>query len=102
MLPDVAYALSSLCMLYYVTLDVQIGLIASAVYSTMYFVSYLVRGILPTSYVILVHISCWALQILGHRVFEKNKPAFLQNPLQAVVLAPLFVVYELLIDFEII
>ena len=43
-----------------------------------------------------IHITSWIFQILGHQVFEGRAPAFIKDPLQAVVLAPLFVFCELL------
>lgn len=43
-----------------------------------------------------IHIICWTFQILGHQIFEKRSPAFLDNLLGAVVMAPLFVILEVL------
>jgi uncharacterized membrane protein YGL010W len=37
--------------------------------------------------------SGWALQIIGHRVFEKNKPAFLADPYYLLV-GPVWVAAE--------
>jgi 2-hydroxy fatty acid dioxygenase len=45
---------------------------------------------------VITHIVCWALQFLGHGVFEKRAPALLDNLVQAIFLAPLFVWLELL------
>lgn len=45
---------------------------------------------------IATHIVCWLLQFLGHGAFEGRAPALLDNLLQAVFLAPLFVWLELL------
>lgn len=36
----------------------------------------------------------WVVQFIGHGVFEKRAPALLDNLLQALVLAPFFVVFE--------
>lgn len=41
------------------------------------------------------HIIAWLLQFYGHGVHEKRAPALLDNLLQALVLAPFFVVYEI-------
>ncbi|KAI8629275.1 DUF962 domain-containing protein [Xylariaceae sp. FL1651] len=46
-----------------------------------------------------VHIVCWLLQFLGHGIFEGRAPALLDNLIQAVFLAPLFVWLELLFKF---
>lgn len=41
-----------------------------------------------------VHIVCWLAQFYGHAVHEKRAPALTDNLLQALVLAPFFVVFE--------
>lgn len=41
-----------------------------------------------------VHVVCWLMQFYGHAVHEKRAPALFDNLLQALVLAPFFVVYE--------
>ncbi|RYH30074.1 DUF962 domain-containing protein [archaeon] len=46
-----------------------------------------------------LHIFSWAAQIFGHQVFEQRSPAFLDNIVQALVMAPLFVVLEILFLF---
>ncbi|GAP90506.1 putative duf962 domain-containing protein [Rosellinia necatrix] len=46
-----------------------------------------------------VHIACWLLQFLGHGAFEGRAPALLDNLVQAVFLAPLFVWLEFLFKF---
>ncbi len=43
-----------------------------------------------------VHIVCWLLQFLGHGAFEGRAPALLDNLIQAIFLAPLFVWLEFL------
>lgn len=41
-----------------------------------------------------VHVVCWLAQFYGHAVYEKRAPALFDNLLQALVLAPFFVVFE--------
>lgn len=48
---------------------------------------------------IVVHVVCWLLQFLGHGVFEGRAPALLDNLVQAIFLAPLFVWLEFLFKF---
>jgi len=43
-----------------------------------------------------VQVFCWTAQILAHSHFEKRSPALLDNIFQAFVMAPLFVVIEVL------
>ena len=47
---------------------------------------------------LFVHIIAWALQIVGHMVFEKRNPAFNSNILLAAI-APFFVTAEILLIF---
>ncbi|KAH6598363.1 hypothetical protein BASA50_003784 [Batrachochytrium salamandrivorans] len=46
----------------------------------------------------ILHIISWVFQILGHALFEGRAPAFMKEPIQAFVLAPLFVFCEVLFD----
>ncbi|KZM26748.1 uncharacterized protein EKO05_0010110 [Ascochyta rabiei] len=48
------------------------------------------------SIAIAVHIVSWILQFVGHGKYEGRKPALLDNLVQALFLAPLFVWYEVL------
>lgn len=43
-----------------------------------------------------VHVISWILQFIGHGKYEGRKPALLDNLVQALFLAPLFVWYEIL------
>ncbi|KAF2792694.1 DUF962-domain-containing protein [Melanomma pulvis-pyrius CBS 109.77] len=43
-----------------------------------------------------VHVASWIAQFVGHGKFEGRKPALLDNLVQALFLAPLFVWYEVL------
>lgn len=43
-----------------------------------------------------LHVICWILQFIGHGVFEKRAPALLDNLVQALFLAPMFVWLEIL------
>lgn len=45
---------------------------------------------------IAVHVVSWIAQFVGHGKFEGRKPALLDNLVQALFLAPLFVWYEVL------
>ncbi|KAG0248558.1 hypothetical protein BG011_010139 [Mortierella polycephala] len=46
-----------------------------------------------------VHVAAWIAQFIGHGVYEKRAPKLMDNLLQALVLAPYFVVYEVLFYF---
>ncbi|KAI9044766.1 2-hydroxy-palmitic acid dioxygenase MPO1 [Aspergillus affinis] len=46
-----------------------------------------------------IHIASWLVQFVGHGVFEGRAPALLDNLVQALLLAPLFVWMEILFFF---
>lgn len=46
-----------------------------------------------------IHIASWLLQFVGHGIFEGRAPALLDNLVQALLLAPLFVWMEILFFF---
>ena len=43
-----------------------------------------------------VFVVSWIFQFIGHGFFEKRKPALLDNLVQSLVLAPYFILFELL------
>ncbi|KAK6342821.1 hypothetical protein TWF718_008205 [Orbilia javanica] len=55
-----------------------------------------VYGMDANKVAILVHISSWIFQFIGHGAFEHRSPALLDNIFQAFFLAPFFVWFELL------
>ena len=48
---------------------------------------------------LVIHVGCWAAQIYGHQVHEGRAPAFLDNLAQAFLMAPLFVLLEVMFQF---
>lgn len=42
-----------------------------------------------------LHFGGWIAQLYGHKIHEQRAPAFTDNVLQALVLAPFFVVFEI-------
>ncbi|KAJ6636139.1 2-hydroxy-palmitic acid dioxygenase mpo1, partial [Pseudolycoriella hygida] len=44
----------------------------------------------------VIQVVCWVAQFVGHGVFEGRAPALFDNLVQAVVMAPLFVLLEVL------
>ncbi|GMM57813.1 Mpo1 protein [Maudiozyma humilis] len=46
-----------------------------------------------------VFTAAWIAQFIGHGVFEKRRPALLDNLVQSLVLAPYFIMFELLFQF---
>ncbi|KAB8071436.1 hypothetical protein BDV29DRAFT_179187 [Aspergillus leporis] len=46
-----------------------------------------------------IHVGSWLLQFVGHGAFEGRAPALLDNLVQALLLAPLFIWMEILFFF---
>lgn len=102
-------------------LPANLGTIACLVYSTLYILMEPVAGgmLAPillgaTAYAnhltstygmkanyiaIGVHVFSWIAQFVGHGIYEGRAPALLDNLVQAIFLAPLFVWLEILFAF---
>lgn len=84
--------------LYYIKLDKVAGLLTAplflglAKHATVFNASRTDATRVAT----LVQIVAWVAQFIGHGVYEKRAPKLMDNLLQALVLAPYFVVYETL------
>lgn len=88
--------------LYYVALDWKLGIPLMAVLVTFYnFIrkDYLgedaVGQLKIIQYALIAHVALWLAQFYGHGIHEKRAPALLDNLLQALVLAPFFVSFEI-------
>ena len=53
-------------------------------------------GRTANTWALVLHVTCWLAQFVGHGVFEGRAPALLDNLVQAVFLAPFFVWMEVL------
>ncbi|KAK8325217.1 hypothetical protein V6Z11_A11G035300 [Gossypium hirsutum] len=54
------------------------------------------RGLQNLLVVLVSQLLCWTGQFLGHGMFEKRAPALLDNLVQAFLMAPFFVLLEVL------
>lgn len=89
---------------YYLALHKTIGIMATPLlFGMLYtanefakFPSSQLGSYSPMSVAAGIHVLSWIFQILGHQVFEGRAPAFTKEPIQALVLAPLFVFCEFL------
>ncbi|KAL6181640.1 hypothetical protein ACLB2K_048291 [Fragaria x ananassa] len=86
--------------LYYVGLDKKAGSLA-ALLCVLCWVGASVlanrlRFSLAWKVVLAAQLFCWAGQFIGHGVFEKRAPALLDNLVQAFLMAPFFVLLEVL------
>lgn len=96
----IIYPLLAIYSTYYIILDRTAGLIGSSYIFAVYRFSTLLYASYPVNYVfyiaLFVHIAAWAAQFFGHFHHEKKSPAVFDNLVQPLVLAPYFVIFELL------
>ncbi|KAL6777351.1 hypothetical protein ACKKBF_B21185 [Auxenochlorella protothecoides x Auxenochlorella symbiontica] len=95
-----AFVITALYGIYYTVLDAFAGLSWSLCVGLPAWAGAVAfRSRVPNAWAwaILIHVLSWVMQILpGHIWAEKRRPALLTSFFQSVVLAPLFVWYELL------
>ncbi|KAK9478184.1 hypothetical protein V1514DRAFT_320344 [Lipomyces japonicus] len=95
-LASLAYAI------FYVLLDPIIGSIVLPVVigSAVVFTDLIDQYAPLSNYVALIlFVISWILQFVGHAAFEHRAPALFDNLLQALVLAPFFVTFEIVFKF---
>ncbi|KAI9326120.1 DUF962 domain protein, partial [Obelidium mucronatum] len=97
---NIPFILSTIYAVYYTILHPVIGgfggiMIYAAFWTSNHFIE---AGTSLTGFALGLHIVSWIIQFVGHGVFEKRAPALLDNLLQAVVLAFLFVWAHTLFD----
>ena len=60
----------------------------------LFFLSFLFRQFLSGEINVGIHAVSWILQIIGHKYFEKNSPAFLDNFYESLLYGPYFTFLE--------
>lgn len=80
---------------FYILLNTTMGL--TAVVLLAFAIRALDSSSLDRDFRVEVGLFCcgWIFQFLGHGLYEKKKPALLDNLVQSLVLAPFFVLYEI-------
>ncbi|GAV85230.1 DUF962 domain-containing protein [Cephalotus follicularis] len=73
----------------------QVGFLPSGFFDQRYLAARLGFS-LAWKVVLAAQLFCWTGQFLGHGVFEKRAPALLDNLAQAFLMAPFFVLLEVL------
>jgi len=86
---------------FYICLDVVSGTLASILLVACWVGSSILGDALEFSLAWKVtsvcQVVCWCAQFVGHGVFEKRAPALLDNLVQAFLMAPFFVLLEVLL-----
>ncbi|KAF9109663.1 hypothetical protein BGX27_007355 [Mortierella sp. AM989] len=83
---------------YYIKLDTVAGLLTAPLFLGLarHATNFQLTNPSADKIALGVQIVAWIAQFIGHGVYEKRAPKLLDNLLQALVLAPYFVVYEVL------
>lgn len=100
--PWILYSLATVYSGYYIILHRKVGAMASAFLVAIIILIQKLNTLFPPTvifrYALTIHILSWAAQFYGHFHFEKRSPAVLDNLVQPLVLAPYFVLFELLFN----
>ncbi len=93
-----AFPIVGALLLYYLALDLALGIAATAVF-TMLLVSAIQMNVAlasPRASLIIagaLFVASWVFQFIGHGVWEKRRPALVDNAFQVLV-APMFLISE--------
>jgi uncharacterized membrane protein YGL010W len=68
---------------------------AAACLQLVYFASMILKRTFSTSNLCIIHILAWVFQLIGHKIYEKNTPAFLENLYESFLFAPYFIFLEI-------
>lgn len=84
----------------YFIFDIPSALILTPILYGMYVGANAFRDNVPYAwaYGVSLHIVSWILQFMGHGIWEKNRPALLDSLIQAFLMAPIFVLLELVFE----
>nr|AFK35600.1 unknown [Lotus japonicus] len=97
---NVGFLVALIYAVFYAALDLKAGSLAALLCAACWVGSSFVASQLglPLAWkvVLVIQIVCWIGQFIGHGVFEKRAPALLDNLIQAFVMAPFFVLLEVL------
>ncbi len=61
---------------------------------SLFVLHFIFRQTLSVQHNLIIHIASWVLQIIGHKWFENNTPAFLDNLYDSFLFAPYFTFLE--------
>ncbi|MEK6985101.1 MAG: Mpo1-like protein [Candidatus Thermoplasmatota archaeon] len=96
--PTPALLISAALLAYYLALDFTLGVVLTIAFTVLLATAAQIHTAVPTfayPFFAVVFAVSWVAQILGHSVWEKRKPALVDNLFQ-ILIAPLFVAAELL------
>jgi uncharacterized membrane protein YGL010W len=91
-----AFAINMFYSINYLLYDIFSNKSIHAVYylQSLFFLHFILRQLFTFQSNIYIHIASWVLQIIGHKIFEKNTPAFIDNLYDSFLFAPYFTFLE--------
>ena len=83
---------------YYLVLDLFLGRLMFLFMITNWLTTYLFyyNTQSPLFWALVINVTAWVLQILGHKIFEGNQPAFMDSLIQSFLIAPMFVLIDVI------
>lgn len=90
-----ALILSAIAAVWYILLDIKVGLLMSLLLAVFCFLGHAIAGVSTLAWLgggIGLFVVGWAFQLLGHH-YEGRKPAFVDD-LRSFLVGPLFIVME--------
>ncbi|KAL4197897.1 hypothetical protein AMTRI_Chr04g190580 [Amborella trichopoda] len=103
LVPNLGFFFALVYGIFYVSLDKKAGSLAAFLcllcWVNSAFLAHRLGFSLAWKVVLAAQLFCWTGQFIGHGVFEKRAPALLDNPAQALLMAPFFVLLEVLYKF---
>ncbi|KNC78072.1 hypothetical protein SARC_09480 [Sphaeroforma arctica JP610] len=117
MVPDWSAIVADFYCIYYLVLDPAGGMVAAALVGFCYTTAQMftqgywetvIRPEIPIDFVqglsagqaaLVLHVTAWLFQFWGHGIHEGRAPALTKNPAQAFLMAPYFVLLEVLSIF---
>jgi len=103
MILNLSFFVAVVYALFYIMMDKKAGTLAAALCLLCWVSSNALAQRLGFSLawkvVLVSQVVCWTAQFIGHGVFEKRSPALLDNLIQAFMMAPFFVLLEVLQKF---
>src|SRR5687768_2026528 len=91
---SLGYVAAAAAALWYLSMSRKLGLLMVLALA----LCFPLGAITPKAVVVVIAVVGWGIQLAGHSIWEKNRPAFLTNMLQALV-GPLFFLAVLVGDW---
>ena len=95
---NLGLAISIIYITFYLILDIVGGILMTFVILIMYLGANLFRYYVPYAWAwaLGAHVIAWVFQFLGHGLWERRKPALFDSLIQAFLMAPYFVLMEII------